>query len=882
MRRFTRLGLANLAWAASTITLAVGITAPAFAQSTGTLDFDKEIVVTAKSEKGIGGVVSPDSSKAKGELNQAWIQHQVPGQSLNDMINYLPGVSFTNADPYGGTSGTLFIRGFDATRISETFDGVTLNDDGNGALYSGELLDSEVIDKVTVNLGTTDVDSPTSSASGSTVNFTSHMPSDKMGAKFVGGLGSDDYYRVFGMLETGALNASGTKAWVSASKAYNESPYDNYAKIRKHEFNGKIYQPLGGNGDFISLAGFYVVLRNQFSGSDPISNVPLATDKGLGLQYFPSNYSQAYYSFTPCTLSPAIAGHADAPAASGCGTAFDYRDNPANLMNIRAAMKVTLSPKLVWTADPSYQFTKANGGGTVTASEGYAPASAVGAADTTATGFINGTYYLGKDLNGDGDMLDKVTMLAPSETKTHRVALTTSLRYDVSPTQTLRVAYAYARSDITQSGEMGYVNADGSAANVYPVDAPVLDSNGNPIQKRDTESIAQLNQIGGEYKGKFLDNRLTATIGVRAPFMHRELTNYCFTRNAAGSSSSVTCAFGASAAAYAALPANIYSYNATTGVASGVAAPQTRVYNYSAVLPNIGFTYKMANPGELFFNYSKGMSAPQTTALYPSFYFPQGTSGIEPKVEKTDNFDLGYRYNTSKLSTQVDLWYTHYTNRLGSSYDAITQSTFYQNLGTVNRYGIDANLQYRFTPKVSGYLFGSWLHSKIQSNVDAQTTCAAASALSITSGMTTCVGNEAYLQTGGKFESGPPKYTLGGRFQAEEGPMVLGLEVKHTGSRFLNDENVALVSSGNALVANGAVVYPAKTPEYTVVDADVRFNLKSIGLPEKSYLQFNVTNLFNTLYVGNFAESTTALQTGGTTAQVSPPRAFIASLSVAF
>ena len=873
MRRFTKLALA-----ASSITLAVGIAAPAFAQSTGTLDFDKEIVVTGKAEKGIGGIVSPDSSKAKGELNQAWIQHQVPGQSLNDMINYLPGVSFTNADPYGGTSGTLYIRGFDATRVSETFDGVTLNDDGNYALYSGELLDSEVIDKVTVNLGTTDVDSPTSSASGSTVNFTSHMPSDKMGARVVGALGSDDYYRVFGMLETGVLNSTGTKAWVSASKAYNESPYSNYAKIRKHEFNGKIYQPLGGNGDFLSLAGFYVVLRNNFSGSDPISTLPLATDKGLGLQYFPSTYAQSNYSFTPCTLSPAIAGHADVPATNGCGTAFDYRNNPANLMNIRAAMKVTLSPKLVWTADPSYQFTKANGGGTVTGVEAYAPAMGT---DTTATGFINGTYYLGKDLNGDGDTLDKVTMLAPSETKTHRIALTTSLRYDMSATQTIRVAYAYARSDITQSGEMGFVNADGSAANVYPVNNPVLDSNGNPIQKRDTESIAQLNQIGAEYKGKFLDNRLTATIGLRAPFLHRELTNYCFTRNASGSSSSVSCLFGASAAAYAALPANAYVFNAVTNTATGVAAPQTRKYNYSAVLPNIGFTYKMSNPGELFFNFSKGMSAPQTTALYPSFYFPQGTGGVEPGLEKTDNFDLGYRYNASRLTAQVDLWYTHYTNRLGSSYDQITQTTFYSNLGTVNRYGIDANVGYKFTPKVSGYLFGSWLHSKIQNNVD-NGTCAAASTVAVTAGQLACVGTEAYLQTAGKFESGPPKYTLGGRFQAEEGPLTMGLEVKHTGSRYLNDENVALVSSGNALVANGVTVYPAKTPEYTVVDADVRFNLKSIGLPEKSYLQVNVTNLFNTLYVGNFAESTSALQTGGTTAQVSPPRAVVASLSVAF
>jgi iron complex outermembrane receptor protein len=74
-------------------------------------------------------------------------------------------------------------------------------------------------------------------------------------------------------------------------------------------------------------------------------------------------------------------------------------------------------------------------------------AAAVAASEGTSngsTGYINGTYYLGKDLNGDGDVLDTVRLLAPSETKTHRVALTSSLRYDISHNQTVRLAYAFA------------------------------------------------------------------------------------------------------------------------------------------------------------------------------------------------------------------------------------------------------------------------------------------------------------------------------------------------------------------------------------------------------------------------------------------------------
>ena len=421
-------------------------------------------------------------------------------------------------------------------------------------------------------------------------------------------------------------------------------------------------------------------------------------------------------------------------------------------MNIRAAMKLTLADNLVFTADPSYQFTKANGGGTVSASEGF---DTIGA-DKTATGFIGGTYYVGRDLNNDGDTSDKVTMYAPSQTKTHRIALTTSLRYDVTPTQTVRLAYAFARSDITQTGEMGYLNSDGSPQDVYAINAPVVDANGNLIEKRDTESIAMLNQVAGEYRGKFFDNNLTITAGVRAPFVHRVLDQLCFTTNGAGSTSSVSCVFGASAAAFAAA-------NPTA------AAPQTRRYNYNAVLPNVGGTFKLPGQGEIFTNYSKGFQAPYTTALYSTFYYAQGADGLEPRPEKSDNFDLGYRITAHRLTGMVDLWYTNYSNKLGTSYDAVQQITTYTNLGPVKRYGIDANLSYKITPHANAYLFGSYLHSKIEQNSDTGS-CAKASAVAIATGSIACVGSEAYLQTAGKSESAMPHFMIGGRLQGDVGP----------------------------------------------------------------------------------------------------------------
>lgn len=217
--------------------IAIGMTAlasPAFAQSTGSVEFEKEIVVTGtRGTQQVAGVASPDTPKARAVLTQETIQRQNPGQTILDTINLIPGVSFQNNDAYGSAGGTLSIRGFDASRISLTFDGVPLNDSGNYAIYSNQQLDPEIISEVNVNLGTTDVDSPTASAVGGTVNYRSKTPDHDLGLLVSGSLGEYNFRRGFVKVETGDLTASGTRAWFSASTAKNDNPFNNYGKVNK-------------------------------------------------------------------------------------------------------------------------------------------------------------------------------------------------------------------------------------------------------------------------------------------------------------------------------------------------------------------------------------------------------------------------------------------------------------------------------------------------------------------------------------------------------------------------------------------------------------------------------------------------------------------------
>ena len=902
---------------------AIMLPGAAFAQSAGSADFEGDIVITATTNsKGVGGMQIPDTTKARGVLNQEFISRQTPGNSILDTINALPGVSFQNNDPFGSGGGTLTIRGFDSSRIALTFDGVPLNDTGNYALYSNQQLDPELIEQVNVSYGSTDVDSPTAAASGSTVNYRTIMPTDEFGARLQGSIGDYNFFRIFGLINTGEFTKFGTKAWLSMSHAENNVVFNNFGKIRKAQYNGRVYQPIGSNGDFISIAANYNVNRNNFFGSAPLrtdSNVltqatsgtvggvvatPLnpilltgaARTAGTGTNNrFPFDRDELPYSIARCQTKQGTFGVADAPGTVNdptasnngiaCGTSFDERYNPSNTGNIRISSRFTLARGLVLTVEPSFQYVKANGGGTVTGREtiGYTQTANAtrGAITTPLYGFIGGQYYLGTDLNGDGDKLDTVTLLAPSQTVTHRYGLISSLRYDLNENNSIRIAYSHDYGRHRQTGELGKLQANGVPFDVFPINNGLTSTNGRLVEKRDRLSYAILDQVAGEYRGTF--GGLTLNLGVRAPWFKRNLNNFCFTTAANGN---VDC-----------LGRGNTADNTVYATANPLAsAPQRRVFTYNRVLPNAGATYKFGGGFTAYVNYSKGLQVPGTDNLYQSFFYALSNPAAHPTPETTDNFDAGVRYTTSKIQATISPWYTRFTNRLASAYDVTTDQTIYRNLGRVDKYGIDASFAYRPIREVLVYAWGSYLKSEIKNDVVIGE-CANTQTVNCTS-----VGAPIYAATAGKRESGSPTYTYGLRLQGDVGPLSLALQGKVTGPRYLNDQNLpnlqctaSLVNQVCPTLANtsgtttafagtrGFVyqVYGAKTPAYGTVDFDARLKLGFLGLNDKTFFQVNVQNIFNKYYVGGFTGGST-VQYSVPFVQIGSPRAFIGTLNFQF
>jgi len=878
--------------------------AAAFAQSTSSVEFEKEaIVVTGSRTKDVGGIQTPDATKSKAVVTQEMISRSGPGQTVLDTINIVPGVSFQNNDAYGNSGGTLSVRGFDSTRVSYTLDGIQLNDSGNYNIYSNFSIDPELIEQVNVNLGSTDVDSPTASAVGGTVNYRTITPTKEPGFRGVASVGDWDYWRLFGVVNTGEFGPFHTRMFLAASRTKNFVPFNNYGRINKQQYNGKIWQPIGSNGDFISISGHYNQNRNNFFGSLPLRTdlTQSATDihdRVVGpnsANRYPRNADERFYMINyPCQVDTPQAGVADTPApapsfaSASCGTEFDRRYNPSNTGNVRVASKFTVADGLVLTVDPSYQYVKANGGGTVTGREGFATFGGA-----PHTGFIAGNYWFGRDLNGDGDILDTctstatggctgatsgrgVTLVAPSQTHTDRYGVIAGLRWDFARGQMVRVSYTLDDAHHRQTGEVGLLKLNGEPFDVFPINDPLKDANGNTFEKRDRKSRAILNQVAGEYRGDFFDNRLTVNIGLRAPFFQRKLHNYCFTTSAAGF---VDC-FGQD-------PVQEAAYHLAFPAIQG---PQKRNFKYDKLLPNIGVIYDIIPRLSVFANYAKGLSVPSTDNLYNSFFFAPDTEQAKPKPELTDSFDGGLRYRTGKIQAQISGWYTHFTNRQAQAFDPELNVSVFRNLGTVNKWGIDGSVAYEPIRQLTLYAFGSWNKSKIEDNI--QVAALPVGVTCDTIDPTTPQAFRSCAFTKGNRESGAPKYSYGLSATGELGPVHLGVEAKRTGPRFIFDNNAAMFRGDVDIAGVGGSeqIFGRTAPAYWLVNLDARVDLEPFSPTlKKTYLQLNVYNLLDKFYVGGFGgglsqsiSASTGVWGAPPFVQIGAPRTVSASINVQF
>ena len=859
-------------WATTALVSGMLLAGAASAQSSGTdavegVVIDEVVVTGQRGPRTISGaVVAQTVDKTRSTITQEYISRQQPGQSIVQTLNNVPGLNFTNSDPYGNSGGNIRLRGFDGNRVSLTFDGIPLNDTGNYAVFTNQQLDSELIERASVNQGTTDVDSPTASATGGTISYTTARPLTERSAQIVSSIGSFNYGRVFGRIDSGQFSPWGTTAYLAGS--YTE--YDKFkgpGSLEKQQYNGRVFQDLG-DGDFASLSFNWNQNRNNFYNNFntlPTFNAGLSPENDIACFRPAPGAGTVQNEATGSSIITYFGTTVNSTA--GCTNDHRTRINPSNTGNVRGQFSYGLTDNLRLTIDPSFQYVIANGGGYSLTSErddrldqnGLNNATVTTAAQCVAAAILN----TGVDLNRDGDSCDNVGLYTPSNTNTRRYGVLSSLIWDVNDDHRVRVTYTNDYGRHRQTGEATRYNADGSVPEVFGgentwgnEDLRVLGRDGSHLRSRDRFSVALLNQVSAEYRGQFFDDAVTLTLGVRAPFFTRDLNQFCFSQNG---SSNVRC----TTEAVASTLANGNVTFASTGTTQFI-RPYTTEIKYDAVLPNLGLSYAFLDNHKIYGSYAEGFSAPRTDNLYqPVRNLAGGLDFNTVEPETTQSYDLGYRYTSSRLIATAAAWYTTYDNRIVSSFDNDPASPTFnlsvdRNLGEVQQQGFDASAEWLVMDTLSISGSASYNDSEVQTDVPLSAT--------------------TFLPTTGKKLVETPEWTYALRAAWDITPnWSVGLQGKYVDERFTTDVNDEVV------------------PSYTVVDFDSRYDLTDTFGIRNAFVQFNVTNLFDEEYPASISSGNNAttidvlpgagvsLRTGQLrTFSLGAPRAMVLTLGTTF
>ncbi|MBM9402100.1 TonB-dependent receptor [Gluconacetobacter azotocaptans] len=136
------------------------------------------------------------------------IQEMMPGQNPMQALDLLPGVTFTNVDPWGNNeqNSSIFVHGFSNTQLGYTLDGIPL---GAGAYgnYNGlspqRAAISEDIGRTSLSSGAGALGTASTSNLGGTIEFTTRDPKRKAGATIRQTFGEYSTFRTFARVDTG-------------------------------------------------------------------------------------------------------------------------------------------------------------------------------------------------------------------------------------------------------------------------------------------------------------------------------------------------------------------------------------------------------------------------------------------------------------------------------------------------------------------------------------------------------------------------------------------------------------------------------------------------------------------------------------------------------
>ncbi|AHI25070.1 TonB-dependent receptor [Komagataeibacter swingsii] len=228
-------------------------------------------------------------------VGQKVMQQFVPGTNpLKVLAARTPGLSFSSGDALGldAWSSSLYMRGFFWNELGMTLDGIPLNDQSYNTV-SGLGLSQAIITNnigfMSVSQGGGAVNVASNTNLGGAIQVHSSDPSDRMEGQVSQMFGSNASFRTYGRFDSGKLNSTGTKFYISYARS-DTHKWKGGGDQLQQQAEAKLVQPVGQDSH---ISAFMNWSNNSQWG---YADMSLASIRKYGWRtddYYP-DFSKAY------------------------------------------------------------------------------------------------------------------------------------------------------------------------------------------------------------------------------------------------------------------------------------------------------------------------------------------------------------------------------------------------------------------------------------------------------------------------------------------------------------------------------------------------------------------------------------------------------------
>lgn len=203
-----------------------------------------------------GGLIKAEyDSKSTSTVSIDFIQKQSPATSPFMLAQLLPGAVVSEVDPWGLSGGQLALRGLDQTEMAFIWEGMPIADVGNYSTYPSQFVDAENMSELSLQQGSSNIDTPTINGSGGLFTFHDRDPLETFGGLADVGIGNYNYKRTFLRIDTGEIGHTGVRAFVSLSYQHDDA-WRGPGVDNKTHLDWKFVKDWG-EGNRIALVGAY-------------------------------------------------------------------------------------------------------------------------------------------------------------------------------------------------------------------------------------------------------------------------------------------------------------------------------------------------------------------------------------------------------------------------------------------------------------------------------------------------------------------------------------------------------------------------------------------------------------------------------------------------